>query len=226
MSAVWLSQEAMPCNHPCDDDSISRANHFGSTSSGLRQLASIHHRRKPGSGSSTGARTTEVGWINADSSPWLIAFAVVSAALGLGCCILAIQGGLLDKRRLTRRNNTRRGSGKHSKSMRGDNASRASAASADQQATFDVGGNKEFLPAKQSVVQELERTAAEPLEYRRRHFKEMCLRHHPDKNGNSEESKAVFQFLQVQKQRYLPDGDDVPAAVTVGRESDGPATWV
>merc|ERR1712129_630574 len=67
-----------------------------------------------------------------------------------------------------------------------------------------VDGSEPFHNEKEVLAAELEVSMAqETLECRRRRFKDLCLRHHPDKNGNSDESKSMFQFLQAQKGTYL-----------------------
>lgn len=68
---------------------------------------------------------------------------------------------------------------------------------------FDVGDQEPFRVRKAAIAEELERTQNEPIDERRRRFKDLMLVHHPDKNSNSEESVSVFQYLQAQKDIYL-----------------------
>merc|ERR1711998_741444 len=68
---------------------------------------------------------------------------------------------------------------------------------------FDVGDQEPFRVRKAAIAEELERTQIEPIDERRRRFKDLMLVHHPDKNSNSEESVSVFQYLQAQKDIYL-----------------------
>jgi len=61
-----------------------------------------------------------------------------------------------------------------------------------------------FLSSKLHVARELDLSVrSESSEERRRRFKDLCLTFHPDKNGDSEESKSVFQFLQAQKEQFI-----------------------
>lgn len=72
---------------------------------------------------------------------------------------------------------------------------------------FIVKSDSSFFEAKNALAKELEHSvASETLDVRRRRFKELCLQLHPDKNGGSEESNSIFQFLQAQRERYLADG--------------------
>lgn len=72
---------------------------------------------------------------------------------------------------------------------------------------FIVDGSEPFYNEKEALAAELEISMVhETLEVRRRRFKDLCLQHHPDKNGNSDESKSMFQFLLAQKATYLGDG--------------------
>lgn len=69
-----------------------------------------------------------------------------------------------------------------------------------------VDKSEPFHQQKELLAAELEVSlATEKFESRRRRFKDLCLRHHPDKNGDSEESKSLFQFLQAQRGAYLRD---------------------
>lgn len=69
-----------------------------------------------------------------------------------------------------------------------------------------VDKSEPFLQQKELLAAELEASlATEKLECRRRKFKDLCLRHHPDKNRDSDESKSLFQFLQAQRGTYLGD---------------------
>merc|ERR1711908_17916 len=71
-----------------------------------------------------------------------------------------------------------------------------------------VDESEPFHRQKESLAAELEVSlATENQESRRRRFKELCLRHHPDKNGDSDESKSLFQFLQAQRGAYLGNRD-------------------
>lgn len=71
-----------------------------------------------------------------------------------------------------------------------------------------VDESEAFHQQKELLAAELEVSlATEEPESRRRRFKDLCLRHHPDKNGDSEESKSVFQFLQAQRGVYLATRD-------------------
>jgi len=69
--------------------------------------------------------------------------------------------------------------------------------------SFVVGADEPFRVTKAAIADELERTRNQPIEQRRRIFKDLMLVHHPDKNNNSEESVSVFQYLQAQKDVYL-----------------------
>jgi len=56
----------------------------------------------------------------------------------------------------------------------------------------------------QSVLEELERTKGEPLEARKRIFKELQRRLHPDKNLEyPEAAKLAFQRLMESRGSYL-----------------------
>jgi len=71
-----------------------------------------------------------------------------------------------------------------------------------------VDESEPFHQQKELLAAELEVSlATENPESRRRRFKDLCLRHHPDKNGDSDESKSLFQFLQAQKGAYLDNRD-------------------
>lgn len=51
------------------------------------------------------------------------------------------------------------------------------------------------------LVDELYETRSRPWEWRRRHFRELCLRYHPDRAGAA--STLDFQYLQAHKDWYL-----------------------
>lgn len=71
---------------------------------------------------------------------------------------------------------------------------------------FAVGEAEDFYEQKVALAAKLEYSLAhENIENRRRIFKDLCLRFHPDKNENSDESKSLFQFLQAQKGMFLGD---------------------
>jgi len=56
------------------------------------------------------------------------------------------------------------------------------------------------------IVAELKSSLKEPIESRKKNFKFLMLRWHPDKNqDNLEEATKVFQFIQAQKDWYLEE---------------------
>eukprot|EP00746_Dinoflagellata_sp_MGD_P008972 gnl/MRDRNA2_/MRDRNA2_118057_c0_seq1.p1 gnl/MRDRNA2_/MRDRNA2_118057_c0~~gnl/MRDRNA2_/MRDRNA2_118057_c0_seq1.p1 ORF type:complete len:399 (+),score=83.97 gnl/MRDRNA2_/MRDRNA2_118057_c0_seq1:69-1265(+) len=69
--------------------------------------------------------------------------------------------------------------------------------------SFDVSPDEPFQAKKKAIAEELERTRDQPIEERRRIFKDLMFKNHPDKNSNSDESVSVFQYLQAQKDVYL-----------------------
>lgn len=70
----------------------------------------------------------------------------------------------------------------------------------------DLEGAESVARANAGVREELQTTSADSVALRRKTFKGLCARWHPDKNssGDAELSKEVFQYLQSQKEWYLP----------------------
>lgn len=84
----------------------------------------------------------------------------------------------------------------------------------------DSVATAELNKATAGVQRELQSTAAEDVALRKRTFKGLCARWHPDKNaeGDVELATEVFQYLQAQKAWYLLEqastqpANDVPNA--------------
>jgi len=64
----------------------------------------------------------------------------------------------------------------------------------------------EVVRIKEDLYQQLHKTRTEDIASRKKTFKFLCLRWHPDKNQEKLElATAVFQFLQQQRDWYLKD---------------------
>lgn len=65
---------------------------------------------------------------------------------------------------------------------------------------------EEVARVKADVLSQLDKTVKEDVASRKKTFKFLCLRWHPDKNTDDKElATAVFQFLQAQRDWYLKD---------------------
>jgi len=69
----------------------------------------------------------------------------------------------------------------------------------------DMDGAEGVAQANAGVKDQLRSTAMEDAAMRRKTFKGLCAKWHPDKNlpGDVELATEVFQYLQAQKEWYL-----------------------